>query len=190
MSITNVSPAYAPLRQIDETPHEFELKSAYSTVKQPPRLRFSTTTDHPRGKEGIPRPEQAERARFGLTWRYEIASCMLLVGAFCAIVATLSPFENKRLPRWKYGLSLNTLVAIYVVILKASMLLVASQCLSHLKWLWFRDDRALLDLETYDEASRGPWGSLKLLWNLRARPVISSLGAVVTVASLFIDPFA
>lgn len=41
-----------------------------------------------------------------------------------------------------------------------------------------------------DLASRGPWGAVRLLWTLRDRHWVATVGALVTVAALAIDPFA
>lgn len=41
--------------------------------------------------------------------------------------------------------------------------------LGQFKWSWFRHPRPLSHLEIYDEASRGVWGSIALLWTLRLK---------------------
>ena len=136
-------------------------------------------------------PPQGFNVRASLlkTWWLEIISCVLLLGSFLAVVATLQPYEGRPLPRWPYRLSINALISVYIVILKGSMLLVTAEGLSQLKWRWFDQERPLKDLLTYDHASRGPWGSLTLLWRLRGRQFASSCGAFITVAALIIDPF-
>jgi Protein of unknown function (DUF3176) len=123
-------------------------------------------------------------------WWTELLCCVLFIGAFVAIVLTIRPYEGRPLPQWPYQLSINSLISIYIVILKASMLLVAAEGLSQLKWRWFDHGRPLKDLLSYDNASRGPWGSLTLMWTLRGRQLVSSCGAFITVAALIIDPFA
>jgi hypothetical protein len=70
------------------------------------------------------------------------------------------------------------------------MLLITAEGLSQLKWAWFKRRRPLQDLTRYDRASRGPLGSLLLLWTLRSRNIVASIGAFVTLAALAIDPFA
>ncbi|KAF2226859.1 hypothetical protein BDZ85DRAFT_278776 [Elsinoe ampelina] len=59
------------------------------------------------------------------------------------------------------------------------------------KWLWFRrggpgrgrTKRPMIDLERIDRASRGPWGSLLLLFKLY-RPSLATLGALLTIISI------
>lgn len=41
--------------------------------------------------------------------------------------------------------------------------------IGQLKWQWFKTSHPLYDLQKYDEASRGPWGALKLLRSIRNR---------------------
>ena len=136
-------------------------------------------------------------ARFGTprlavfhAWRFEILSCLLFVLSLVAIFVTIYPYQGRPLPQWPYSISINSLVAIYVVILKATMLFVAAEGLSQLKWSWFKRSRPLEDLTRYDMASRGAWGAVRLLWTLRGRDLVASIGAVVTIAALIIDPFA
>ncbi|KAI0817888.1 hypothetical protein GGR55DRAFT_622433 [Xylaria sp. FL0064] len=43
-------------------------------------------------------------------------------------------------------------------------MLPPSECISQLKWQWFsQQPRRLIDIEHFDAASRGPWGSLRFL---------------------------
>lgn len=143
-------------------------------------------------RQSYPLKPQGRNSRFDVfrIWWLELLCCMLFVGALVAVVATIRPFQGRPLPQWPYHLSINSLISIYIVILKSSMLLVAAEGLSQLKWRWFERDRPLKDLVNYDDASRGPWGSLTLLWRLRGRQLVSSCGAFITVAALIIDPFA
>lgn len=55
------------------------------------------------------------------------SSCILFVGALVAIVVTIYPYEGRPLPQWPYRLSNNSLISVYVVVLKAAMLLVATE---------------------------------------------------------------
>ena len=110
--------------------------------------------------------EEASRATHRLiygvfrNWWLESLACLVFLVALTAIVATLYPHQDQPLPQWPYSLSINTLVAVYVAILKGAILLVTAEGLSQMKWAWFRRKRPLEDLASYDMASRGPWVSL------------------------------
>ena len=147
------------------------------------RLQSDTSNNSPR------KPRQFG-SRILHNWWIEMLSCILVIAVTIALVATIHPHQDLPLSRWPYSISVNSLVAILVVIMKAAMLLVTAEGLSELKWAWFKTHRPLSDLAKYDMASRGPWGSLRLLWTLRGRDSIASIGAFVTIAALAIDPFA
>lgn len=122
-------------------------------------------------------------------WRLEIGACSVFLIILVAIIATLYPHQGKPLPKWPYHLSVNTVISIYVVILKSTILLVAAEGLGQLKWKWFERSRPLQDLVQYDDATRGPLGAFSLLRRLRLRHPLSSAGALIILLVLVIDPF-
>lgn len=54
--------------------------------------------------------------------------------------------------------------------------------LGQLKWMWFATTRTkpLIDFQLFDEASRGGYGSLKLLF--RCKGVLACLAAIITLS--------
>jgi hypothetical protein len=67
------------------------------------------------------------RAHFLRNWWLEIGACFIFVLALLAIIVTLRPHQDKPLPQWPYNISVNSLISIYVVILKATVLLVTAE---------------------------------------------------------------
>lgn len=122
-------------------------------------------------------------------WWQEIAAIILSVLALIALVVTLYPHNNQPLPKWPYSISVNTLVSIYVVIFKAAILFATAETLSQLKWLWYRRQRPLHHVDVYDQASRGPMGSLKFLWAIGHRDTLATTGALIIILMVIIDPF-
>ncbi len=120
-------------------------------------------------------------------WLTEILSCVLALAALAAIVITLATHQDRTLPRWPSLISINSLIAIFTAIFKAAMLLPIAEGLSELKWIWFAASRPLTDMDRFDSASRGPWGSF-LLFFMRPN-LLAYLGALITVVALAIDPF-
>ncbi|KAI1611899.1 hypothetical protein EDD36DRAFT_488827 [Exophiala viscosa] len=57
-----------------------------------------------------------------------------------------------------------------------------------LMWSWFQKPRPLADLVIFDDASRGAWGSVKLIGSLHSTG-LASLGAALTILALVSDPF-
>ena len=122
-------------------------------------------------------------------WWLEVASCLLFITAFIALVTTLRICNGSPLPDLPFKISINTLVAFYSVILKGAAALVLANGISQCKWSWFQTPERLADLVVYDDASRGPWGAFTLLWHLRLRPIVTSIGAFTTVLLIVIEPF-
>lgn len=67
------------------------------------------------------------RAHFLKNWWLETGACFIFVLALVAIIVTLRPHQDKPLPQWPYNISVNSLISIYVVILKATVLLVTAE---------------------------------------------------------------
>ncbi|KAF2996471.1 hypothetical protein E8E13_004653 [Curvularia kusanoi] len=122
-------------------------------------------------------------------WWWESICCIIVVLAFISLVVTLKIYDGRATPDFPRGITFNTVISIYAVIIKATAGLVAAEGLSHLKWAWFTNPQLLYDLETYDDASRGPWGAARLIYRLKFRNAISSMGAAITLMLLVLDPF-
>ncbi|KAM7192641.1 Protein of unknown function (DUF3176) domain containing protein [Rhypophila sp. PSN 637] len=118
-------------------------------------------------------------------------TCVLILGMFGAVVGTIHPYQGKPLPNWPYHLQINTVVSIYFTVIKACMLFILAEGLGQLKWGWFSSGqtRPLYHLAAYDNATRGPWGSLNLLWKLRCRTFLPSIAALAIVLATIVDPF-
>jgi hypothetical protein len=129
--------------------------------------------------------------RLLLLWKYELLSMVASVGALLATVALLFAFDGKPMSHWKAIAEPNTVVSALSTLAKSSMLMVVGQALGQLKWQHFENrPRRLIDFEIFDSASRGPWGALDLLYHIHWRELAGSIGAVITVLAVGMDPFA
>ncbi|OCL05885.1 hypothetical protein AOQ84DRAFT_379147, partial [Glonium stellatum] len=135
-----------------------------------------------------PRTMNPSRNWWDRLWIAELLSCFLAIAALVIIVIILATHQNKPMSQWPRLISINSLVSIFTSIMKAAMLLPVAEGISELKWLWFAQPRALVDLDRFDFASRGPWGSLTLLCKI-TRSYLAVFGAIITIAALAIDPF-
>ncbi|KAB5522048.1 hypothetical protein GE09DRAFT_1044110 [Coniochaeta sp. 2T2.1] len=64
------------------------------------------------------------------------------------------------------------------------------ECLGQLKWIWFlsaNEPRPLIDFQLFEEATKGGWGSWKLL--LRFKGWLPSFGALILVSGLLTSTF-
>jgi hypothetical protein len=135
--------------------------------------------------------ENIRKSRAGslgkFVWLPEITSCIVSLMLLAAIIALLAVYKGQSLPNWPSMISINTLLAVLTSLLKAAILLPVTEGLSELKWRWFATAQPMKDMDRFDAATRGPWGSLLLM--LKRRNILTYLGAVITVAALAIDPF-
>ncbi|KAI0173384.1 hypothetical protein GGR52DRAFT_580056 [Hypoxylon sp. FL1284] len=117
----------------------------------------------------------------GWWWWWEIFAMALSI-------ACIMPLQS-----WWLPIQLNSLVAAVTTIAKASMMVPVVSCIGQLKWRHFMEKpRRLIDLQLFDDASRGPWGSAVLLWTLcfRARLLVTFGLSLVTIVALGIETSA
>ncbi|KAJ5096671.1 hypothetical protein N7456_007392 [Penicillium angulare] len=122
------------------------------------------------------------------SWALEIVSMLFSIACFIAIVSVLIVFNGKKRPNISYNLSLNTIVSILATASKSSLVFAIGEAISQLKWDWFQDCKELISMQMFDDASRGPLGSIMLLGHHRGRSVVS-FGAAILVFMLVFDPF-
>ncbi|KAK1990633.1 hypothetical protein LX36DRAFT_531475, partial [Colletotrichum falcatum] len=98
-------------------------------------------------------------------WALEFLSIFLAFSSLAAILAILSIHQGQPLPQWPRFVSINSLVAVFSAILKAALVMpVAEAGIGQLKWSWFLSQpREIRDIGLFDQASRGPWGSILLV---------------------------
>lgn len=77
---------------------------------------------------------------------------------FIAVFGVLLGYNKKAMPSFPEGLTLNTTVSILATGAKSSLLCVVGTSIGQLKWTWFQGEkkRLLYDLQSFDDASRGP----------------------------------
>lgn len=122
------------------------------------------------------------------SWFWEILSVIFSTLCFTATITTLAFYNGKSEPNMPKGITLNAIVSILASGTKSSLIFVTSQSIGQLKWIWFRRKRKLLDLQKFDDASRGSWGSFIILLEHRACSMVS-LGAIITLLAVTVDPF-
>ncbi|KAH9893042.1 hypothetical protein F4778DRAFT_749388 [Xylariomycetidae sp. FL2044] len=124
------------------------------------------------------------------TWTLEIVTIVIAFAAVGSIMGVLARFDGHALPEWPFYITLNALIALLATITTATMSISLQNGISQLKWIRFKESRApLTDMETFDEASRGTWGALKLLIKARGG-VLGSFGATIAIVALALGPFA
>lgn len=103
-------------------------------------------------------------------WIFEVLACAGCLAALVGIIGVLTVYNGRSLPNWPYGITINSVLAWLATAMKALMLVAIAACIGQAKWTHFHSKtHALADIVVYDSASRGPQGSMQLLWKFRAR---------------------
>ncbi|KAK0507926.1 hypothetical protein JMJ35_009815 [Cladonia borealis] len=144
-------------------------------------------------KQSVPRPASLSRKISSLLqdwWLWEILSALTALISSTVIIVILVIFDSSSLPDWPSVFTINSTISFFAVITKLAITSALGASISQSKWLWYRQEepRPLKDLQLFEDASRGPWGALALLFSIRARH-IAFVGATITVLMLLFDPF-
>jgi hypothetical protein len=112
---------------------------------------------------------------------------------FVAVVGVLISFDGKSLSTWDFvfNININTIIAVLSALSRTALLMPVASCISQLKWIHIIGaSRRLYDIQMFDDASRGPWGSVVLIWNLHIKTKLATWGSFITILTLAMGPFA
>lgn len=115
------------------------------------------------------------RKIFSESWLWEWIACITSLLLLVVICAVLLVIRNRDVSYWSMPWSVASVLALVITILKGMMMVPVSSALGQLKWNWFRKSESLEGMELFDDASRGPLGSIIFLVALKARYVYQYL---------------
>lgn len=99
------------------------------------------------------------------SWTWEIVAMISNVASFIALTITLFIYDGKPVSHWNFPITLNTIVSILSTVSKTTLLFAVAEAMGQWKWILLSwEQRPVNEFERVDAASRGPWGSTKLLW--------------------------
>lgn len=122
-------------------------------------------------------------------WGGEVLAIALALASTAAIIAVLATIDGKPILSWQYSIQPATVIAILSAIAKAALFVPVAECIGQLKWSYFENPRALNQMQAFDNASRGPWGALTLLWHTRGKALLASVGALAMLLAPTFEPF-
>jgi hypothetical protein len=97
-------------------------------------------------------------------WTPEVFACCTSILSLFALIALVTVCDEKAIFDW-HGITLNTVIAILTGTGKASLLFAMEAVTGQWKWISFcNSDQLLINFEWLDNASRGPWGNLQMIW--------------------------
>ena len=126
-------------------------------------------------------------------WRWEVASAVFSLLCVVAIIIILKVYQERPLSDWHFvhNITLNTVVALLSTLSRTALIVSVASCLSQLKWIHLvRSPRPLREMQIFDDASRGPWGSLELVWRLHLKTKLATWGSLITILSLAMGPLS
>ncbi|KAF2466299.1 uncharacterized protein BDR25DRAFT_268730 [Lindgomyces ingoldianus] len=168
------------------TPATTSKSSASSTKMEDQSRSVSMSQEH--FEKPHSRPSWRRHLRFN--WWWEAGGLCLSILCVALIAAIMFSMHNRALPDWNLPIQPNSLIAVFSTIAKTALLVTIAECISQLKWAYFQKPRNLNELQVFDDASRGPWGSLVFLWKTGGTALLASVGAVLTILLLLFEPFA
>lgn len=77
-------------------------------------------------------------------WIAESLACLVALAALIATLVTLVTHDGLPLPDWPLGISINSLISVYAVIIKGTLMFAVAECMS-LDAGWRADDRTPSD---------------------------------------------
>lgn len=128
-------------------------------------------------------------------WLWETVCILFSIACVTAITILSSRLDGSWLSKWTFFLQPSTTFSILATAAQSSMMLVIAEVLSQLKWLQMSLPKAqsVADFATFDSASRGPLGSLRLfyLWKPHSS-ILSAMtyaASLITISALAMGPF-
>jgi hypothetical protein len=124
-----------------------------------------------------------------IDWWEEIASVTFASMCLALTLTVLLYMDNKAMRNWKLHIQPNSLVALLATLARAALIFPLSECVGHLKWVYFERPRSLAHMHQFDIASRGPTGAFKFLYKAKATSLLASFTAAVIILLLLFQPF-
>ncbi|KAF4783136.1 hypothetical protein HER10_EVM0006616 [Colletotrichum scovillei] len=198
MPRTSISVGHGALYQ----PQTSCLASNTDTVNEPTTETNSLTSDRTKS-------QYSKGSSSGCGWTLEICALVLSITALVTVAALLLAYDGKPLSTWSFFLTFNTIISFLGTISRTTLAFAIGACLSQEKWNWFRrKDDYVISYDRFEEAGRGPLGSVRLLWRIKHRylPTLMPItmqctrlnivhrhwvcfGALATIVLLGFEPF-
>ncbi|KAJ9607251.1 hypothetical protein H2200_008324 [Cladophialophora chaetospira] len=122
-------------------------------------------------------------------WTYELLGAFVCAGTLISICAILFAFSNTPTVHIMSNITLNTAISILATVSRAAAGLIAASVIAQQKWLRFHEkSRSLIEVVLYDDAARGPLGSLYLLITMHLG-FVTAFAAFAVVLTIGFEPF-
>lgn len=100
------------------------------------------------------------------TWKWEISIWLLGTVGFLANIILMWASDGTFQRKWHSDIQITAFVAAFAQISQSAFLVPIASSIGQLKWKWVSaSKRQAIDIGRFDLASRGPDGSMRLLWH-------------------------
>ncbi|KAH8895708.1 hypothetical protein GQ53DRAFT_819688 [Thozetella sp. PMI_491] len=128
-------------------------------------------------------------------WLWEIVAILASFTSMAAAAIILALVNGMDLADWAFPIQPNSLISIFITVSRSALMAAVAGAMAQSKWMQYAKPTRLIQLQKIDEAGQGPWGSAQLLADLlkhrgKAFNGIATVGAILTIVSLALDPFA
>lgn len=160
--LSSYSP-YSPPTPLSPPQSYFEQKHAvhsYQPINFEEPYQAPASNTSPRRHSAV----QVTRKIVYRLWLVELLAVCVSVLFLVALFGVLKAFNLRAVTEKGLFSGLpTTLVNALTTVMRTAMLLPVATALAQLQWSWFQTERELLDIETFDDATRGVLGSFILL---------------------------
>lgn len=106
-------------------------------------------------------------------WEDEYYFALICCGTAMGLIFLLHHYDRQEVPELAWGLQLDTVIIALVTVVRVALGAIVESSISQGAWIWVSeasqkrsDHHARLDdFKLFDEASRGLWGSICLIWH-------------------------
>ncbi|OIW26081.1 hypothetical protein CONLIGDRAFT_717714 [Coniochaeta ligniaria NRRL 30616] len=104
------------------------------------------------------------------------------------LVFLLQHYDRREVPDLAWGLQLDTVIIALVTVVRVALGAIVESGISQGAWMWVSEasqkrsnhHARLDDFKLFDEASRGLWGSIRLIWRMKFRHM-ACIGAAIVI---------
>ncbi|KAJ5420870.1 hypothetical protein N7465_003389 [Penicillium sp. CMV-2018d] len=123
-------------------------------------------------------------------WKFELLALVGSACSFLVMVVVLAVYNGRSMFDSK-NVTLNAIISVLSVAMKASLTFAVAELIGQWKWILFHQNaRPLMDFDRIDTASRGPLGSLQVIFRMRGLNWPLRLGALLILLTVGPDPFS
>ncbi|OAL49028.1 hypothetical protein IQ07DRAFT_511955 [Pyrenochaeta sp. DS3sAY3a] len=130
-------------------------------------------------KPYLDRPQRAGSNK----WAAETIALIMSMLALGGLVSILLTHQTKPLPNWPRLVTINAIISLFSLIMRAAVGVILAEGISQCKWNWARKAKKLDHMERLDSASRGSWGCIVLLYYSRPNRLyfLAALGSFIMI---------